>query len=155
MPCFCHSCNWDHVVVLRAFHTDRVKRRHCRMDQHRCSQKITADPRDNPCVGAFAPSVKKKKENSPALPQLLSLASMCTNEHVRVNFTEPRVCVFTVIVSCWSRLVPVWGDALSADPVSTAGRDWICQNLLTLWTPGRLICGKTPLSVEMKNLVYW
>ena len=30
------------------------------MDQRRCSQKLTADPRDNPCVGAFAPSVKKK-----------------------------------------------------------------------------------------------
>ena len=50
-------------------------------------------------------------------------------------------------VSWWSRLVPVWGDAASAEPVSTAGRDRILQDVLTPNTAGRLLLHRsmTPL----------
>ena len=42
-------------------------------------------------------------------------------------------------VSWWRVLLPVWGDALSAEPVSTAGRDWILQDVLTQSTAGQLL----------------
>lgn len=55
-------------------------------------------------------------------------------------------------VSWRTRLVPVWGDALSAEPVSTAGGDWILQDVLTRSTAGRLLLLRNmtppPLSVK-------
>ena len=38
----------------------------------------------------FCASRERKAQHSPTLPQLLSLASVCTNEHARDSFTGPR-----------------------------------------------------------------
>ena len=56
-------------------------------------------------------------------------------------------------VSWRTRLVPVWGDALSAEPVSTAGGDWILQDVLTRSTAGRLLLlrNMTPLPLSVKT----
>ena len=56
-------------------------------------------------------------------------------------------------VSWRTRLVPVWGDALSAEPVSTAGGDWILQDVPTQSTAGRLLLlrNMTPLPLSVKT----
>ena len=59
-------------------------------------------------------------------------------------------------VSWWSRLVPVWGDAASAEPVSTAGRDRILQDVLTPNTAGGLLLHRdmTPLPLSVNTFLY-
>lgn len=55
-----------------------------------------------------------------------------------------------------SWLVPVWGDGLSADPVSTAGRDRFLPDVLTQRTVGQLLFHTymTPFPLSVKTFLY-